>query len=169
MADTDNTAFQRSLEAHEATLSRTTKAEFRETLRGILTTPAIGVELPFDGVTLEGLPIWIDPTPEQLRSAAMGITAGELGIANYGTVVITSGDKGTEQVSLYANTHVIVLDENDVVDDMSTAFEQLQAQFADGLTSAVLSTGPSATADMGELVYGAHGPRDVHVLLLTDA
>jgi L-lactate dehydrogenase complex protein LldG len=150
-------------------LSRTTTVEFRETLRGILITPAIGVELPFDDVTLEGLPIWIDPMPEQLRSAVMGITAGELGIANYGTVVVTSGDKGTEQVSLYANTHVIVLDESDIVDDMSAAFEQLQAQFADGLTSAVLSTGPSATADMGELVYGAHGPRNVHVLLLTDA
>jgi L-lactate dehydrogenase complex protein LldG len=150
-------------------LSRTTTAEFRETLRGILTTPAIGVELPFDDITLKGLPIWIDPTPEQLRSAVMGITAGELGIANYGTVVLTSGDKGTEQVSLYANTHVIVLDESDIVDGMSAAFEQLQAQFADGLTSAVLSTGPSATADMGELVYGAHGPRSVHVLLLTDA
>ena len=98
----------------------------------------------------------------------MGITAGELGIANYGTVVVTSGDKGTEQVSLYADTHVIVLDESDIIDDMSAVFEQLQARFADGLTSAVLSTGPSATADMGELVYGAHGPRDVHVLLLTD-
>jgi len=143
-------------------------AEFRETLETILTTPAIGVELPFDDVTLEGLPIRTDPTPEQLRSAAMGITAGELGIANYGTVVVTSGNKGTEQVSLYADTHVIVLDESDIIDDMSAAFEQLQARFADGLTSAVLSTGPSATADMGELVYGAHGPRDVHVLLLTD-
>ena len=29
-------------------------AEFRETLETILTTPAIGVELPFDDVTLEG-------------------------------------------------------------------------------------------------------------------
>ena len=71
-------------------------AEFWETLETILTTPAIGVELPFDDVTLEGLPIRTDPTPEQLRSAAMGITAGELGIANYGTVVVTSGNKGTE-------------------------------------------------------------------------
>jgi L-lactate dehydrogenase complex protein LldG len=32
----------------------------------------------------------------------------------------------------------------------------------------VFATGPSATADMGELVYGAHGPREVAVLLVEE-
>jgi len=32
----------------------------------------------------------------------------------------------------------------------------------------ILATGPSATADMGDLVLGAHGPRAVHALLLED-
>jgi len=31
-----------------------------------------------------------------------------------------------------------------------------------------LATGPSATADMGALVRGAHGPERVHVLLIDD-
>jgi L-lactate dehydrogenase complex protein LldG len=32
----------------------------------------------------------------------------------------------------------------------------------------VLATGPSATADMGELVLGAHGPESVHVVILDE-
>jgi len=168
VTSTRTTTFQHSLEAHEASWSRTTTAEFADVLDGILTTPAVGVELPFDDITLEGLPIMIDPTPEQLRTATTGVTAGELGIADYGTVVLTSGEEGTEQVSLYVDTHVAVLRESDIVNDMTTAFKQLEKRFSEGLTSAVLATGPSATADMGELVYGAHGPRNVHVILLTD-
>lgn len=33
---------------------------------------------------------------------------------------------------------------------------------------AILATGPSATADMGALVQGVHGPRTVHVVLVED-
>ncbi|TKX83368.1 hypothetical protein EXE43_24625, partial [Halorubrum sp. SS5] len=32
----------------------------------------------------------------------------------------------------------------------------------------VFATGPSATADMGGLVHGAHGPKEVHVVLLRE-
>ena len=38
----------------------------------------------------------------------------------------------------------------------------------EGNKSVVLATGPSATADMGTLVHGVHGPKDVHVVLVTD-
>lgn len=39
---------------------------------------------------------------------------------------------------------------------------------ARGLTSVVFTTGPSVTADMDALVYGAHGPEKLYVLLLED-
>ncbi|MFB6362014.1 MAG: LUD domain-containing protein, partial [Halobacteriales archaeon] len=45
----------------------------------------------------------------------------------------------------------------------------LAGEFDAGRRSAVLTTGPSATADMGELVTGVHGPGDVHVVAVTDA
>jgi L-lactate dehydrogenase complex protein LldG len=162
-------AFQQSLEAHEGSWSRTTEAGFRDTLEAMLKPPGVGVKLPFDGVALEGLPVETDPTPAQLRDAGTGVTAAELGIADYGTVVLTSGIEGTEQVSLYPDTHVAVLRESDIEYGMTATFDRLQERFEEGLTSAVLATGPSGTADMGELVYGAHGPRNVHVLILTDA
>jgi L-lactate dehydrogenase complex protein LldG len=40
--------------------------------------------------------------------------------------------------------------------------------FDGGLDSAVLATGISATADMGATVYGVHGPRAVHAIVITD-
>ncbi|MFB6268738.1 MAG: lactate utilization protein C, partial [Halobacterium sp.] len=33
---------------------------------------------------------------------------------------------------------------------------------------AVLATGASATADMGEIVTGVHGPQSVHAVVITD-
>ncbi len=71
-------------------------------------------------------------------------------------------------MSLFPDLHVPVLRESDLVADMPTAIERLGPQLREG-HSAIVATGPSATADMGSLVKGAHGPKDVHVLLLEEA
>jgi len=51
---------------------------------------------------------------------------------------------------------------------MSDAFAWLGPRARDESIDVVLATGPSATADMGGLVHGAHGPKEVHVVLLRD-
>ena len=51
---------------------------------------------------------------------------------------------------------------------MATAFERMGERFRNGRDDAVLATGPSATADMGELVYGVHGPRETHAIILEE-
>lgn len=168
MNSTRTTAFRDALERHTATWSEATADGFGDALREVLDRPAVGARLPFDGVSLDGLPVTTDPSPAELDAAATGVTAAAFAVADYGSVVLASGEEGTEQASLFPETHVAVLAESDVVADMEAAFDRLDAAFADDLTSAVLATGPSATADMGSLVYGAHGPTDVHVIVLTD-
>ena len=97
------------------------------------------------------------------------MTAAGLGIADYGSVVLPSTPAGTEPVSLSPDRHVAVLRTDDVVPGMPEAFDSLAAEFRNGdHGSAILATGPSATADMGELVKGAHGPKDVHVVMLDE-
>jgi L-lactate dehydrogenase complex protein LldG len=49
---------------------------------------------------------------------------------------------------------------------MAAAFEWLGEVLRETRGSAVLATGPSATADMGALVQGAHGPKEVHVVVI---
>ncbi|WP_418282226.1 LUD domain-containing protein [Halorubrum sp. DTA98] len=127
--------------------------------------PAVGV--PFDSPELT-LPDRIDtaPTAADLRGAHTGVTGASLGIAAYGSVAIEADPAGTEPVSLFVDRHVVVLRESDVVPDMADAFEWLGPRARDDAIDVVFATGPSATADMGGLVQGAHGPKEVHVVLI---
>lgn len=108
----------------------------------------------------------VDPSVEQLQEANTGVTPAGLGIASYGTVTVRSRPEGDELLSLYPRRHVAVVAASDIVPDMPAAFERLDGEFGDGLQSQVLATGPSATADMGSLVQGVHGPETVHVVIL---
>ncbi|WP_137289144.1 LUD domain-containing protein [Natronorubrum halophilum] len=158
--------FETNLETVRTDVTRTTPAAFQETLAGVIDHPAVGASLPFEEVTLEGTDVTLEPTPDQLREATCGVTAAALGVADYGSVVLESTPAGAELAGLFPDRHVIVVRERDLVPDMAAAFERLGDRFRDGRDDAVLATGPSATADMGALVYGVHGPRETHAVIL---
>lgn len=160
--------FRDSLAEHNATSSVVEASAFREELAEHLSGPAVGVPLGFEGVSLDGLPVTLDPTPAELEAAAVGVTPAELAVADYGSVAIRADAAGAEPVSLFAETHVAVVAASDVLPDPEAAFEILDREASADRPSVVLATGPSATADMGGLVYGAHGPTNVHVVVLSD-
>lgn len=159
-----------------ATIHETTAASFDETLPESIEEPAIGTPLPFEGVSLAETPVDTAFTPQNLLDAATGVTPVAHGIGNYGSVTIDTDAEGTALVSLYPPRHVAVLAASTIGADMKAAYEELEtrvrepAQDGDGagFGSTVLATGPSATADMGTLVHGVHGPKDVHIVLLED-
>jgi len=142
--------------------------EAGDVLKSIVEPPAVGTALPVERDVLEAANVTLSPTADDLRAARTGVTAARLGVADYGSIVIESWGDATEATSLWPPLHVAVLRATDVVPDMATAFEHLSRHIRDGCTSAILATGPSATADMGALVRGAHGPERVHVLLIDD-
>ena len=160
--------FERRAADRRATVERTTVPEFDGVLADHLDTPAVGVPLPFEGASLDGFPIELDPSPAALDAAATGVTPVGPAVAAYGSVVIPSDDRGAEAVSLYPETHVAVLAASDVHATLSGALAAVGEEVAAGLTSAVFATGPSATADMGAPVYGVHGPANLVVVLLED-
>jgi L-lactate dehydrogenase complex protein LldG len=159
--------FVDSLDELDVPATRTGRDGFPAALSAAVEPPAVGVELPFDGVSLTDAdaPIDVEPTARAAAEATCGVTAAEFAIADYGSVVLRSTTDGVEPVSLYGDHHVAVVREDDVLPDMNAAFDRLGDLLRDG-ESAVLATGPSATADMGELVQGAHGPKSVHVILI---
>lgn len=159
-------AFEASLQG-TATFHSTTADSFAETLAEAVEAPAIGVSLPFDGVELPD-EVSTDWTPSDLEGAATGVTPAGMGIANYGTVTLQSREEGDELVALYPPRHVAVLAASDLVADMPAAFERLDDDFDGGPSTQILATGPSATADMGTLVEGVHGPKETHVVVLED-
>jgi L-lactate dehydrogenase complex protein LldG len=111
--------------------------------------------------------VTVDPTVAQLREATTGVTPAAGAVASYGTLLLRTDEFGSEPVSLFNDLHVAILDEDDILPDMTAAFEWLGGELRETPDSAVLATGPSATADMGALVQGAHGPKDVEVLVVT--
>lgn len=136
-----------------------------DAVAAVADAPAVGVPLP-DGLGELPDSVATDPSPSALRAAATGITHATLGIADYGSLVLPGTADGVEPVSLFADTHVAVLDTANVVSGMADALAELGPAFrADG-ESAIVATGPSATADMGALVTGAHGPKAVHAVLI---
>jgi L-lactate dehydrogenase complex protein LldG len=161
-------AFVDSLGELDVPATRTDPEGFPAALAEAVETPAVGVELPFGGVSLADadVPIDTEPTAAAVDGAACSVTAAEFAIANYGSVVLRSAPDGVEPASLYADHHVAVVRADDVLPDMNAAFDRLGDLLRDG-ESAVVATGPSATADMGELVRGAHGPKSVQVIVLT--
>lgn len=161
--------FADSLAGLDVALTRTTEDAFVADLAAAVDPPAVGTPLPFDGVSLDGTEVTVDPTVDELEAATTGVTAADFAVADYGSVVVRPSAAGEGPVSLFVDRHVAVVAESDLLPDMPAAFDRLTGALdGPGAGDAILATGPSATADMGELVRGAHGPKAVHVVLLED-
>lgn len=167
MASNRITDFERSVRTHDATATRTTADEFEGTLSTATEPPVVGATLPFEGVSLPE-EVTTDPTPERIREARTGVTPAGVGVAEYGTVAIQSRAAGDEPISLYPERHVAVVRRSDIVSDMGEAVEWLETEVEAGRDSVVFATGPSSTGDMGALVQGVHGPKEVHVIVVSD-
>jgi L-lactate dehydrogenase complex protein LldG len=165
---TDRVAtFESELEG-VSTVHRTAATDFGETLSDAIREPAVGTEIPIDGVSLADAPVEVDPSPAAIEAAETGVTPAGLGVANYGTVTLPSNEEPREVISLYCTRHVAVLAESDLLADMPAAYDRLAGEFDAGTDTQILATGPSSTADMGELLRGVHGPHETHVVVVTD-
>jgi L-lactate dehydrogenase complex protein LldG len=156
--------FAAAVGEYDVDLTRVDPGEATAAIADLVEEPAVGAPLPWDDAALPES-VTTDPTPGELDAAVTGVTGATLAVADYGSVFLPGTYDGAEPVSLFPDLHVVVLREDDIVPDMESAFDCLGGRLRDG-ESGVLATGPSATADMGALVRGAHGPRAVHGVVL---
>jgi L-lactate dehydrogenase complex protein LldG len=159
--------FERALEGLQVGLERVPADDAGEAIGRLVDAPAVGAALPFEGATLPES-VTTEPTAAELEAARTGVTPVGFAIAEYGTVAVESTADGAEPIALYPERHVAVVAESDVVPDLSAGFDRLADGFDAGRDGVVFATGRSATADMGDLVHGVHGPGDVHVIVLED-
>ncbi|MCB1678730.1 MAG: LUD domain-containing protein [Halioglobus sp.] len=99
------------------------------------------------------------------------LSFARLGVAEMGAVVIYTGRSNPAANNLLPERHIVLLDSSDLVSDMESAWERINADMEKlGRPRGVnFIAGPSSTADIeGQLVYGAHGPRGWHVILIGD-
>ncbi len=101
--------------------------------------------------------------------AEAGITTTAGGLIETGSLILWPSADEPRLLSLAPPLHIALLHASQLHESW---FEALNAQqWAAGMPSnALLITGPSKTADIQRLlVYGAHGPRELVILLLRDA
>lgn len=164
---TEQQLFVESLASVGVETRRVPPADIADAIEDLLVDDTVAVALERDDISLPDT-VTIDPTPAELQAARTGITPAAFAIADYGSIVLPSTAAGSELVSLYVDRHIAIVDETDVVSDMERAFDRFGRDVPDAYGSAIIATGPSATADMGSLVTGAHGPSDVGVIVVGD-
>jgi L-lactate dehydrogenase complex protein LldG len=109
----------------------------------------------------------VDPTPEEMIGSAAGVTEAFAGVASTGSVCIHIGLERTGMVSLLAPLQVAVVAAETIVPQPRDLF---RPDVLDGKglhRDFVFVTGPSATADMGPLVRGVHGPHKLHIIVVS--
>ena len=107
------------------------------------------------------------PPLEQLLEADVGVSYAQWGIAETGTLILTSDEEKHRLVSLVPPVHVAILREENILPDLDEALGKVHHEEPDAMSRAITwITGPSRTADIElTLVVGVHGPRELHVIL----
>lgn len=107
---------------------------------------------------------------------AVSVTTAFAGVAETGTLMLHSGPQSPTTLNFLPETHVVVLQAEQVVGAYEEAWDRLRAAArgegggGGGLPRTVnFITGPSRTGDIEQQIQlGAHGPRRLHVVLVGD-
>jgi L-lactate dehydrogenase complex protein LldG len=106
------------------------------------------------------------PTNEQFSTVPVGITDAFCAIASTGSVCVSMSPGLTSPVSMLTRKHIVLVDGATILPRPSVLFSDEQREGKGRHRSFTYITGPSATADMGPLVRGVHGPGALHIIVL---
>lgn len=109
---------------------------------------------PFDKTTLE--------------TCDAGITACECLVAQTGSILVSSAGGGGRALSILPHCHVVIATADHVVPMLADALSLVRERHAGKLPSMLsFISGPSRTGDIERiLVLGAHGPKELLVILV---
>ena len=98
---------------------------------------------------------------------------GKLSVVNgaeSGTLMMVSGPDNPTTLNFLPDTHIVVVDADDIAGDYETLWTRLRSAFGEGVMPRTVNliTGPSRSADIEQtLILGAHGPRRLHVVVVS--
>jgi L-lactate dehydrogenase complex protein LldG len=108
----------------------------------------------------------------QVEKAYIGVTSADFCLADTATLVLRTRPGQDRFVSLVPSVHVAVIELDRLLADLKELYALLRwdpDQQREGLTRYMgFISGPSKTADIeATMVHGAHGPREVHLYVIT--
>lgn len=116
---------------------------------------------------LKGSSIQVERDLNKFLDVEVAITQCELLVARSGTIVISSkGDSG-RRMNVYPPIHLVYGKASQLVPFLKDAIAQLEQKYGGDYPSLIsFVTGASRTADIEKtLVFGAHGPKELHLFL----
>ncbi len=102
-------------------------------------------------------------------SDAVSVSHAVAGIAESGTLVLTSGVDNPTTLNFLPELAIVVLDAADLAGDYETVWDRLWPPGGEGKLPRTVNyiTGPSRSADIEQtLLLGAHGPRSLHIIVV---
>ncbi|HIX54447.1 MAG TPA: LUD domain-containing protein [Candidatus Sphingobacterium stercoripullorum] len=134
-------------------------------------------------IGLENIGVWEDEIIELLdiysfpyikdkskvKELSCGITTCDYLIARHGSILISSANSSGRELSIFPPVHIVVARSSQLVMDVKHALEGMKSKYNPLPSMMSVITGPSRTADIEKrLVLGAHGPKELYVLMLED-
>lgn len=104
---------------------------------------------------------------EKTEASYIGITAADWGIAESATLIQITRPGMPRSTSLVPSIHIGLLRRSNILANLSEGYAMLRREKDAG--SITFISGPSKTADIeAHMVHGAHGPREMHVVIVED-
>jgi len=115
----------------------------------------------------EGLTLIDPPLRPQANNIHTALTLVDGGIAETGSLVLTSSSEDVRIATMLAESHVAVTTTESIVPDTEALEGKLDAALkADAPSYTAFITGASRTADIERvLAIGVHGPQELHILI----
>jgi L-lactate dehydrogenase complex protein LldG len=121
---------------------------------------------------------WADQKALEVRGGAsdggdaVGVSHAGSGVAETGTLLLTSGPDNPTTLNFLTEHHIVIVDAADVEADLETALAKVRREHGKGAMPRTVNliSGPSRSGDIEQkLILGAHGPRALHILVVDDA
>jgi len=98
------------------------------------------------------------------------VTYCEYLIARLGSIMISSKQTSGRRLNVFPENHIVIAYTSQIVADIKDALKNINDQY-EGKSPSLISiiSGPSRTADIEKtLVMGAHGPKNLYLLLIDE-
>ncbi len=121
---------------------------------------------------LEGIP-WSNRLSVERRAAAgddrVSVTGAYAGVAETGSLVLLSSAESPTTLNFLPDDHLVVLREVQIVPHIEDVWVRMRSDKRRMPRTVNFITGPSKTADVEQTIQeGAHGPRRLHVILVSE-
>lgn len=114
------------------------------------------------------IPISITSPP--FEDAEVVITGCEALVSFIGGILVSSRQPYGRSSTILPPIHLVIANPEQLVPDLRTAYSMIKDKYGDALPSMISNiSGPSRTADIEKtLVRGAHGPKELYLLLVSE-